>query len=352
MSSYENGRSPKLHSIALVRSIGIVLVVANHSGVTLGGQHLNGGLNLLLLASGVSFAQLAFGSGTDHTLRLMWRFAIRLVVPSIALALATAVILREFDLWELGLVSNWISASRVSLFPIWYTQVIVQMFVALAALFFVFDLVPTIERRPLRTTVLALLVSVALATVSKGFWDTEVDLRDKLPHLLAWNFIAGWVIWALGREARSQRMRVVVSVLLVVASLAMFLLVGLVNGSSRAVMLPPAILLLVWYPYVRVHPRLRHVVLLISGSTLFIFLFHYYAFALLTDGLRLLGFDSEELSPWIGFVFGVTLPVLLWVATTAFRRSWSPRSSGTSPVLGRDRGPSVLGNAKVSTRSR
>lgn len=172
-------------TVVLAKAGAMVLMVANHSRLSqalLDVPALYGGLNAMLTISGLTMATHAFQHDTRRTLRVFARFALRLALPCLTVALVWDSLLlvlgaraitpfRYFA--ELALFSNWLSTHKLALFPIWYVQAVVQMLLGLRLLFLLTDLTPHI----------------------------------RLPHLLVWNFILGWLIWARQHHGRASRGR-------------------------------------------------------------------------------------------------------------------------------------------------
>jgi hypothetical protein len=192
------------------------------------------------------------------------------------------------------MVSNWITTERVSKFPIWYTQVLLQMLgrhcVAAAVLPGMRD---GVRRRPVRAPTLW-LGATALLAVAQALVDTD-HLADKLPHLHAWNFVLGWVLWAVlyARQATRRDGWSWASLCLPLMGI-MFLGLDVPGATARVWVAIPAVMLLIWAPSIRLPRALAHPVLLIGQSVLFIFFLHY-PFLLAVRNLA-----GEQLDPAAG----------------------------------------------------
>jgi hypothetical protein len=227
----------------------------------------------------------------------------------------------SFDPLELILVSNWFSETSISLFPMWYSQVFVQMLLGLGIVFFLFDLTPTMARRPILASSLFLFVSLLLATTAS----------PRLPHLHLWNFVLGWFLWSMvDRGSASPRMRWAACGVALAAGYFVFFRIEEANALSRLLWLAVATLIMVWVPAVNLPPVGRHVVLLVNYATLQIFLLHQYVFVItrnINDRLR----PERGLGlAMIDFALGIVVPVLLWTAGSATLRAWRRRKSGSS----------------------
>lgn len=306
-----------VETVVVARAVAIVLVVANH---VVFGVNLHGGLNALLVVSGLAMAQFGFGGTTREAVRAMFRFGIRLALPSFVVALIWQIGVRQISLPELGLWSNWLYKSRVALFPVWYAQAIVQMLVVLIPLFVVTRMGERIAERPLVWTGVLYIVACCLAAASYAFWDTAY-LADKLPHLLLWNLVFGWLIWAVGASSLSRTAgRWLLTAVLAVSVAGLFIGSGAFGGQTRAIYMPLIVLPVIWFDRISLPAVVARLVIVVSQATLFIFLFHYYAFWAIWRLDRLFGFDINAEDPFLRLGAGLTLPILLWALWTAMLR--------------------------------
>lgn len=215
-------------AITLVQALSLILLVANHARLWREGLH--GGLNGLLLVSGIVMGTLAFRHTTRETLNFMRRFSVRVLVPSIAVTLLYFAVRQNGSWAEILMVSNWLTRDRIVLFPIWYIQALIQMFLVIGILFWLFDLTPRLRANPEKGTLIAYAAAVALCLFSYAVWDTAY-LQDKLPQLIAWNFILGWVIWAfLINGSRTLFRKVLLSAVLLFSEYVIFIIAGAAFG--------------------------------------------------------------------------------------------------------------------------
>ena len=301
-----------------LRAFGITAVVANHAFAA----PVHGGLNLLFLISGIAFAQLCFG-GRDRAslVATTLRFARPLAVWSVVLCLFWFAVFGRFEPAELLMVGNWFTTERVSKFPIWYTQVMLQMLLGIVALLALPGMLQRLRHAPVAGAVAWLAGAVALAAAAQIAVDTD-HIADKLPHLHAWNFVLGWLFWAVlcAREASSAD-RALLTACCVPLMLVMFLGLGVPGAEARVWVAIPATVLLIWAPVLHLPRLLAHPVLLIGQAVLFIFFLHY---PFLLAVRNLLG---EHLQPLalqsLQFAAGLAGPVLLWAVVTAAQRTWA-----------------------------
>ena len=321
----------RVDTLVVVRALAITLLVLNHSGIAYG---LHGGLNVLLLVSGISMATYSFTGSTLQTLRSFLKLALHVAVPAVILAFIFALMKQDVRWTELALISNWITPERVVLFPIWYVQCLVQILLGLSLLFWLFNLTPRIRQAPVRTTALVLAGSVLASVVSSLIWDTY-PLRDKLPHLLLWNLTLGWFYWALlVQEARTVERRLLFTAVLLLCQAVVFPLAADLYGDARFVWLTGLGLLLIWWDQLTMPRWLAHLFQLLSQATFFIFLLHHFSMAICIRISWALDIWDIQQRHFVLFLSGLILPVLAWAGYTAAMRSYGRmRQQGLLPAF-------------------
>jgi hypothetical protein len=180
----------------LLRALAITMVTYNHAHpYPTFAPGWGGGMTFLMMLSGYNFAKFGMqgASPTDGRLALA-RLGSKILIPSVILVLFFFVILRKFDWAELFFYRNWITVQRISKFPTWYPQVIIQMFGALLLLFSIPKVAAWIFRHPLPASLIIYSIAVAVRAVFPQVWDTA-PLHHFLPHLFLWNFTLGWVVY-------------------------------------------------------------------------------------------------------------------------------------------------------------
>lgn len=305
-----------VETLVVARAVAIILVVANHANF---GVSLHGGLNSLLVISGLSLARFSFGNVTADVLRAMLRIALRIAIPSFLLALVWQILVRNISFPELAFYSNWLYKSRVALFPIWYAQAFTQVLVVLSLIFIISDLGARIAKRPLFWTGLAYVFAIAVALTSFAIWDTSY-YADKLPHLIAWNFVFGWLVWAVPGKAFGIGGRLALTSVLWLSSGLLFVAVGADNGPVRAFSMALIITPVIWLDRIAMPSFLARFAIVASQATLFIFLFHYYAFWFIWRVGRSIGLEPESENPVLRLLAGVVGPIVLWALWTAAAR--------------------------------
>lgn len=328
-----------IDTLLLAKAAAMVLMVANHARLSqalLDVPALYGGLNAMLVISGISMAGHAFEGDTRQTLRAFARFGWRLAWPCLAVALVWDTIILALGaravtplryVTELALVSNWMSPHKLALFPIWYVQALVQLLAGLGLLFAITDLTPRIRRAPIVATGTLLALALAAALISYTLWDASA-LKDRLPHLLAWNFVLGWLIWAVRRESNMVTgTKLALTALLLAITAAVYLPTGADNGLSRACWMSTLLLPVIWWRRVTMPAPLVVLVHLIAQSVFAIFILHFYVFGLIELPLGMLGLASPVALAFLKLIAGLVIPVLCWAWFAACIRVWRRRAA-------------------------
>jgi peptidoglycan/LPS O-acetylase OafA/YrhL len=312
-----------LDSENLLRALAIMGVVLLHAHdfVQSDSFATGGGMTVLMMLSGISFARFALqGASANQVPAKSLRFAWMVFWPSLLLVLFYFVVRNQFSLPELLFVSNWVSLDRVSMFPVWYVQVIVQMMLAFALVFSVPWVRTQLREHPLAFVVVAYLGAVIVRYALPEFvWDTA-PLKHKLPHLFLWNFAMGWVIYFCLEQRRMTGSR-----LAVLLGLACVLLGAYVAWDPRtsdfwALSLAGAMVILV--PHVPLPVVLHRALLLISQATFVIFLVHREVLAVL-----IATFEGSQFRPLFLFVGAMAGSFLAWMALESAVRAYRSRSA-------------------------
>ena len=332
-------RSGSIETVLLAKAAAMVLMVSNHARLSqalFDVPALYGGLNAMLVLSGISMASHAFERDTRQTLRAFARFGWRLAWPCLAVALVWDTIILALGaravtpfryVAELALFSNWLSTHKLALFPIWYVQALVQLLVGLGLLFAIADLTPRIRRAPVVATGALLALALTAALISYAQWDTSA-LEDRLPHLLAWNFLLGWLIWAARREREvTSGTKLALSAVLLIAAAVMYLPTGASNGLSRAWWMSALLLPVIWWRRVTLPAPLIVLVHLVAQSVFMIFILHFYVFGLIELLFARLSLASPIALALVKLVAGLVIPVLCWAWFAACTRVWQRRAA-------------------------
>lgn len=314
----------------LLRALAICLVTYNHAHpyptFSLG---WGGGMTVLMMLSGYNFAKFGMqGASANDAARALSRLGLKIFVPSLVAVLLCFAVLRAFSLSELLFYRNWISLERISKFPTWYPQVILQMFAGLVLLFSIPGLGDRILRKPFPYSLALFSVAVAIRVTFPRIWDTS-GLHNLLPHLYLWNFLLGWVVYFANAEVRSVGRKVVTFVCAVVGAY-----VGWGIHALDFWCLTLGVLLLTLDVRITLWTPLARIVFVISQATFGIFLVH----RMIYKNYEHFHFPANQDLEWI---VGLGGSILLWVAAVIPVRAYrSLRPKADSENL--DHGPIVV----------
>lgn len=297
----------------MLRALAISSVVWNHANPSANGT-FGGGMTFLMMLSGFTFARFSLRGATPATVRqALLRLGWRIALPSLALVILSFVLLQSFELKELLLVSNWWTRSRIALFPLWYPEVMVQMF-AMLYLFFLTPAARIALRHPLAFSLVAFGIAIAMRRLLPDYvWDTT-HLQHDLPQLFLWNFALGWVVFFLiTKETKTW-----FAAALAMACIAVGAHVGwgwgrldfwwLVVGGAVFVL---------WRRFIVPKP-LAAVVGLVSQAAFTIFLLHRLCFTVLEHFMP----AYKARGPGMHFMVGMLVSVAVWISATAAQRAW------------------------------
>ena len=327
-------RSREVETVILARAVSMVLMVASHARLSQAlfeGKYFYGGLDALLALSGMTMATFSFTGTTSDTLRSFLRYGLRLLVPcwtimviwdTIVLALGAKNVTLTLYFTELALISNWFTHHRLVLFHVWYPQAMAQMLLFLALIFRLGNLTPMIRRHPVAVTATALAVALAMAVVSHALWNT-LYLADKLPHLVLWNFMLGWFLWAMMRNGEDGIARkLLLSAVIIGCAVIAYLPTGAEFGPVRAVWFVVIVLPVIWFRTVRLPTFLAQPAVLVAQASFWIFLAHIFLFDLIEVMVKPLGISRGLPLSLLELAVGLAAPILGWAWTTASIRVW------------------------------
>lgn len=271
---------------AVLRAVAIVLVCANHVGLT----YLFGGAHVLLAVAGYGFARFQLNAGltsgaTSGRVRPLIRSITRIAVPSVVVIAIAYLITRQYDVWNILLVEHFFAPEGVVLGPdawdpvwnYWFIEVLVLALVACAALLSI----PAVRRiEQLWPFEFAVgIVGVCLALRFQEFIG-EGPMELYRPVATLWLFAMGW---AAARATRDRE-----RVLLTVAAVCGAMLPGFSDGDNgRKLVIACGLLLLIWVTRVPVPAGLRRITAIVAGASLLIYLTQPLTFFLLEWGQSL-----------------------------------------------------------------
>jgi hypothetical protein len=309
---------------------------------------LSGGMAFLLMLSGMNLARFSMDrADTDELRKSIAVFTRRVFVPSLLAILFSFLVRRQFGWDELLFFQNLITPTRsISLFPVFYVQVLLQMVLGLYLLVLVPLIAKAVILFPGRSVMLFFIVALFARLLGPVIFGHEPPFL--MPHLLLWNFALGFVVYHFGRASDAPPRPAMKLVALVCVWTAASLIFGprilrfwwVALGGS----------LLIFVREVRVPAIVANLVVVVSGATFAIFFTHVfwqYGFA---EGYRRLVDADGQPGVLMVFLFGMIMSVGGWVAYTGFIRAyramppstWVTRRERHSPV-GEVRGtPSAL----------
>jgi acyl-coenzyme A synthetase/AMP-(fatty) acid ligase/peptidoglycan/LPS O-acetylase OafA/YrhL len=263
-----------------LRALAILMVVAGHFNFL---NYGGGGASTLMVIGGISFAVF--------TLPQVLQSAN--VVPMAVLAIRVALITVSFTLLNFSvtgygewpaflLVGNWISPSVQG--SAWFVEIYLQLLCALMILLAIPQVRRILDEQTFRTSAIAVVMMVVVATMSDMFANTD-HLFRRLPHIYAWMFLIGVV----AAYARSESEK---SITTLIFLLGIWQFRGFDAISFDFFFF--AVLALIWFPAVKIPRPFVGGIRMIAGASLIIYLSH---------------FQFARVSTW---VFG-DYPVVSWI---------------------------------------
>ena len=266
-------RGRQVETNVLLRALGIVTIVATHTGLI----SLMGGAHVMLAVVGYNLARFQLGdSPRVERVRSIARATARVALPSMAL-IALVSLYRP----QLGLAQILLSNSLVTLhweepaWHYWFIEAIVQTLLFVALLL----AIPAVDRFERRRPFLfpMLLATAGLLFVYKlAHVPGQVDPQRS--YACFYLFALGWAAARTG----STRERLIISAFTVAT------VPGFVPGTPRTAYIMLGILALVWIRQVRVPAWLAQVAGVLAGASLWIYLVHWEVFPAIQGTSRLL----------------------------------------------------------------
>ncbi|MBN9590206.1 MAG: acyl-CoA ligase (AMP-forming), exosortase A system-associated [Alphaproteobacteria bacterium 64-11] len=256
----------------LLRAAAILGVVSFHNRYS----SLSGGVSLLFLLSGFSFARFTWSSDPSQVRRSVLSTMSRIAFP-------TFLLLLVFFLgdgivhWSLLLfVDNLIEPQS----PLWwegayFVQVLFQIFLLMGILASIPGVGAFGERRPFAFGLIFTAAAALLNFALEMLVHSPVMNSGILPQYFLWQFAIGWLVFASQRQTEKIAAMVILTACLALVYVARgrtgdFILTGhapywLLLGSA----------LLLWMPAIPMPRLIAAPILTIAKCTLFIYLFHW-----------------------------------------------------------------------------
>ena len=316
-------RAATIPSDVALRAFAIVMILYNHSHEDADFWTWKGGLTILLMLVGLNLARFglknADPASSRHAIAGLLR---RMFVPAFCftvLYLAIHIVLYRKIYWtEFLFVANWFTPYHPQLFPVWYSQVMLQLLAGIYLLFWIPPVARGILRHPLAGMLMLFTAGVALALFMPLVWDTR-PLWYQVPHNYLWNIALGGLLYFLVFEPNRVPFPRVVAVACVVAGAA----AGYGGGRLEFYMLIAAGIFLVAVREVRLPWVLSQALVVTSSAAYAIFLQHVMWFKVFHvaygriagPGLwPALAFDAM-------FVFGLVMSIGCWLVFKSFVRA-------------------------------
>ncbi len=254
----------------LFRAFAIISIVASHFGAL----NLPGGSGYLFLLSGYNFVQFMMpkintsaNTKTTQYLQPYGRYMRKLLVPSVLYIGFVFILVREFHVYSIFFVSNFVGPGYAGGLTYWFIDVLVQMFVLLGVLLAYGPTRRYLFAQPFNFFLGAVLISFMVRTASMYFFDTS-DLLNRLPHLYFPIFVLGGLI--AYSDSMKQKLLASTSIILVSSPL-------LFEQSTIAPLLLIGGFAALWTSTIKFPELLVGLVTKIALSSLFIYLCHFQA---------------------------------------------------------------------------
>ncbi|AKS32322.1 AMP-binding protein [Mycolicibacterium goodii] len=267
----------------VLRAVAIVLVCANHVGLT----YLFGGAHVLLAVAGYSFARFQLNAvATSGRVRPLIRSIARIAAPSVVVIAIAYLITRQYDVWNILLIEHFFAPEGVVLGPdawdpvwnYWFIEVLALALVACAALLSI-PAVRRIERMWPFEFAMGIVGICLVMRFQAVIGNGPMELYR--PLATVWLFAIGW--------AAARATRIGHRLLVTVAAIGGALLPGFSDADSgRKLVIGCGLLLLIWVTRVPVPAGLRRITAVLAGASLLIYLTQPLTFFLLEWGQSLL----------------------------------------------------------------
>jgi acyl-CoA synthetase (AMP-forming)/AMP-acid ligase II len=266
-------RGRQVETNVLLRALGIVTIVATHTGLI----SLMGGAHVMLAVVGFNLARFQLGgSARAERVRSIVRATGRVALPSMALIALVSLYRPQLGLPQILLSNNLVTMHWVEpAWHYWFIEAIVQLLL-FAAVLMAIPAVDRFERRhPFALPML--IATVGLVFVFKIFAiPGQTDPQRSYACLFL--FAYGWA----AARARTRREQWIVTAF-VLGTVWTF-----VPGVPRTAYIMLGILALIWVQQVRVPAWVAQVAGVLAGASLWIYLVHWEVFPSIEGTSRLL----------------------------------------------------------------
>jgi hypothetical protein len=197
-------RVTTIPSDVVVRAVAIVLVLFNHSQPDVPFWNWKGGMTVLLMLMGLNLARFGLKNADPVRSRraigeLLWRMFLPAFFFSSMFLLVYFLYDGRFWWAEVLFIANWISPWHVQIFPVWYSQVMLQLLMGFYLLFWIPLVARYLLRRPLAGMLVLFVIGLLLKLLVPLVWDTQ-HLWHQVPHNYVWNVALGGLVYFLAFE--------------------------------------------------------------------------------------------------------------------------------------------------------
>lgn len=306
----------------LIRALAISMVVFNHAYIDryfevhgsiesiFYGFGFGGGAAVLMLISGYNFAGFILAKNSVNEIQQgLVRLGLKILIPSFFCVLFFFALLQKFSLSELLFFRNFITLERVSKFPTWYPQVIIQIFIFLWLIFPIFETLR--KRSQYFYSLLFVLISVCIFYLNDPIMNSLELGGFNTPMLYLWNFVIGWMIYN-AKQSKDFR-----KIILAIAIYIACLFIALDIHSSRFIVMLASGIGLLFLSNIYIPLAMKTPILIISQATFAIFLFHRFWFEVMH---KVLPFEPNY---WVLFFGAILASGIGWILVSAFTRSFA-----------------------------
>jgi non-ribosomal peptide synthetase component E (peptide arylation enzyme)/surface polysaccharide O-acyltransferase-like enzyme len=266
-------RGRQVETNVLLRALGIVTIVATHTGLI----SLMGGAHVMLAVVGYNLARFQLGgSPRAERVRSIVRGTARVALPSMALIALVSLYRPQLGLPQILLSNNLVTLHwEEPAWHYWFIEAIVQTLLFVALLM----AIPAVDRFERRRPFLfpMLLATAGLVFVYKlAHVPGQVDPQRS--YACFYLFALGWA----AARTSSTRQRLIISAFTIAT------VPGFVPGVPRTAYIMLGILALIWIRQVRVPAWVAQLAGLLAGASLWIYLVHWEVFPAIQGSSRLL----------------------------------------------------------------
>jgi hypothetical protein len=312
-------RAASIPSDVVLRAVAIVMVAFNHSHLDAPFWNWKGGMAVLMMLMGLNLARFGLSGADPAGARraiadLLWRT----FFPAFCFSLFYLSLYRQFPWTEVLFVANFFTPWHLQLFPVWYSQMLLQMLTGMYLLF----CIPPVARGILSRPVAGMLLLFAAGVLMKLFmplvWDTR-HLWQRVPHAYFWNLALGGLVYFLAFTPNRVPFARLAAVVCVVIGAA----VGYGSTELEYYVLIAAGLFLVSVRQMRLPWVVSQTLVVISSATYAIFLMHVFWFKILELAYEQVFGNGEPPAVLSDaqFVFGVVVSIACWLVFTSFTRT-------------------------------